>query len=209
LLIAAVTNVVFRTIDPAWNALRISRAGWRAVSRLARDGRVDIRRWTLQMFDRMGLVTARLKNADPKSVESRHIDGLRDMRVGLNIAALREAAPEQASASAATAQPTVSRAPELDDVLSLIAATYAARANRIEEPSAMTLERAIDAGISALAAQGLTDARTGQPIGPPNTPAPTTPTLTPRHLTGLAALTSLRLDLAPASAPYTRTVPAT
>ena len=166
LLIAAVTNVVFRTIDPAWNALRISRAGWRAVSRLARDGRVDIRRWTLQMFDRLGLVTARLKNADPKSVESQHIDGLRDMRVGLNIAAIREAGAE------------------LDSVLSLIAATYAARANNTEEPSATALEHAIDAGIGALVTQG-------------------------RHVTSLAALTSLRLDLAPASAPYTQTVPAT
>ena len=166
LLIAAVTNIVFRTIDPAWNALRISRAGWRAVSRLARDRSVDIRRWTLQMFDRLGLVTARLKNADPKSVESQHIDGLRDMRVGLNIAAIREAGAE------------------LDSVLSLIAATYAARANNTEEPSATALEHAIDAGIGALVTQG-------------------------RHVTSLAALTSLRLDLAPASAPYTQTVPAT
>jgi uncharacterized membrane protein YccC len=183
LLIAAVTNLVFRTIDPAWNALRISRAGWRAVSRLARDGRVDIRAWTLQMFDRLGLVTARLKDADPKSVESRHIDGLRDMRVGLNIAAIREAAPESAGAQATTAQPTASRTPELAAVLGLIATTYAARANRTEEPSATALEHAIDAGIGALAAQGLS-----------------------AHT---AALTSLRLDLAPASAPYTRTVPAT
>ena len=182
LLIAAVTNIVFRTIDPAWNALRISRAGWRAVSRLARDRSVDIRRWTLQMFDRLGLVTARLKNADPKSVESQHIDGLRDMRVGLNIAAIREAAPEHAGAHAATAQLTASRAPELDAVLSLIAATYAARANRTEEPSATALEHAIDAGIGALAAQGFGAHR--------------------------AALTSLRLDLAPTSAPYTQTVPA-
>jgi hypothetical protein len=248
LLIAAVTNLVFRTIDPAWNALRISRAGWRAVSRLARDGRVDIRAWTLQMFDRLGLVTARLKDADPKSVESQRIDGLKDMRVGLNIAAIREAAPEHAGIHA-TAQPTATRVPELAAVLSLVASTYAARANRTEEPSATALEHAIDAGIGALAAQVLagqdfpaqppatsnapaaatTQALTtqglaahagspqpitehalpGQPVAPPNTPAPVTPTLTPRHLTSLAALTSLRLDLAPASAPYTRTVPAT
>jgi hypothetical protein len=157
------------------------------------------------MFDRLGLVTARLKNADPKSVESQHIDGLRDMRVGLNIAAIREAAPEHAGAHAATAQPTAYRAPELDSLLSLIAATYTARANNTEEPSATALEHAIDAGIGALVTQGLP----ATADAPPNTPAPATPTSTRRYVTSLAALTALRLDLAPASAPYTQTAPAT
>ena len=130
--------------------------------------------------------------------------------MGLNIATIREAAPEQVSPHVATTQPTKSVAPEVDSVLSLIATTYAARANRTEEPSATALEHAIDAGIGALAAQGLTaQTPAATANAPPNAPAPTPPTLTPRHLTSLAALTSLRLDLAPASAPYTRTVPAT
>jgi len=212
LLIAAVTNLVFRTIDPAWNALRISRAGWRAVNRLARDSSVDIRRWTLQMFDRLGLVTSRLKNADPATVESRHIDGLRDMRVGINIAAIREAA-------------TAPYPPELDGVLSLIATTYAARANLTEEPSPTDLEHAIDASIGALAAQGITvhapstqnltaDAQAEEPFAAHAQTAqtsrvPAASSLPPHHLTSLAALTSLRLDMAPNGAPYTRTVPAT
>jgi uncharacterized membrane protein YccC len=179
LLIAVVTNLVFRTIDPVWNALRISRAGWRSVNRLARDGRVDIRGWTLQMCDRLGLVTARLKNESAASVEMRHIDGLRDIRVGMNIAALRGLAGRETT----SAQPAAPGMPGFDGILSLIATTYAARADRTLEPPQTEFERAIDADIRAVATQARSV----------------------RQSESLAALTSLRLDLASAAAPYART----
>ncbi|NUX59432.1 FUSC family protein [Paraburkholderia sp. JPY418] len=94
LLLANATIVIFRTIDPRWNAIRISCAGWRAVSRLAIGERTDIEDWTLSMFDRMGLVMSRLRDEDLPQAVARHIDPLRDLRVGLNLVALKRAGRE-------------------------------------------------------------------------------------------------------------------
>lgn len=164
LLIAVMTNMIFRTIDPAWNAMRISRAGWRSVSRLARGHEMDVRRWTLQMFDRLGLVTARLGDAGATSLVNGHIDSLRDMRVGIGVAAIADNPRE----------------PRLDEVLGMIAATYSARAGGVAGPPAPDMQRSIDAGITALAAQ------------PPSE----------SQRKGLAALTSLRIDLTGSDKPY-------
>jgi uncharacterized membrane protein YccC len=164
LLIAVITNMIFRTIDPAWNAFRISRAGWRSVSRLARGHEMDVRRWTLQMFDRLGLVAARLGDAGAASLVNGHIDSLRDMRVGLGVAAIADNPGE----------------PRLDEVLGLVAATYSARAGGVEGPPTPVMQRSIDAGITALAAASPSE----------------------RQRKGLAALTSLRIDLAGSDTPY-------
>jgi uncharacterized membrane protein YccC len=94
LLLAAVTVVVIRTIDPRWHAARISRSGWRAVSRIALHGDTDVQSWALTMFDRVGLVMSRLPDDDLPDTGARHVDPLRDLRVGLDIAALRRAERE-------------------------------------------------------------------------------------------------------------------
>jgi uncharacterized membrane protein YccC len=89
LAIAAVVSLIFTTIDPVWNAARISRAGWNEVARLAERPNSDIRHWTLRMFDRLGLVLQRLLAAKRKDLVGPRIDGLRDLRVGINLAALQ------------------------------------------------------------------------------------------------------------------------
>jgi uncharacterized membrane protein YccC len=94
LLIANTTSIIFRTIDPVWNALRISRTGWRAVRQLAISDEVDVQGWTLPMFDRVGLVMSRLGDAELPKAVAKHIDPLRDLRVGLNLAALKQAEGE-------------------------------------------------------------------------------------------------------------------
>jgi uncharacterized membrane protein YccC len=91
LLIAAVTNLIFRTIDPVWNAIRISRAGWRSVRELAQRPRADIGLWVLQMFDRLGLVTDRLLSVGRLDLVGSRIDVLRDIRVGINLTSLAQA----------------------------------------------------------------------------------------------------------------------
>jgi uncharacterized membrane protein YccC len=105
LLIAAVINLIFRTIDPVWNALRISRAGWRAVTDLARRPTADIKQWVLEMFDRLGLVTARLLSASRLDLIGRRVDVLRDIRVGINVVSLEQSSLElSAGLQSATAE---------------------------------------------------------------------------------------------------------
>src|SRR5262249_19039801 len=94
LLVASTTIIIFRTIDPVWNAFRISRAGWRAVGQLAIHGEVDVQGWSLPTFDRVGLVMSRLRDEELPQAVARHIDPLRDLRTGLNLAALKLAAGE-------------------------------------------------------------------------------------------------------------------
>ena len=91
LLVANTTSIIVRTIDPVWNALRISRAGWRAVRQLAILDEVDLQEWILPMFDRVGLVMSRLRDEDLPWAVARQIDPLRDLRVGFNLAALKQA----------------------------------------------------------------------------------------------------------------------
>jgi uncharacterized membrane protein YccC len=149
LLIAAVANLLFRTIDPVWNAVRISRAGWQAVARLAQKPNSDIRYWTLQMFDRFGLVTQRLLSAKRKDLFGHRIDGLRDLRVGMNLAALQRSSQALPAAARQSIPP----------VLSTVADAYVGllRGESLVSPDSA---QAIDRGIAVLAAQ--TPTRTAQ-----------------------------------------------
>jgi uncharacterized membrane protein YccC len=147
LLIAVLANLLFRTIDPLWNALRISKGGWYAVSRLAQRPTSDIHDWTLQMFDRLGLVTQRLVSAKRQDLFGRRIDGLRDLRVGINLATLQrssEALPPAARKSITSVLKAVSHA-----YRGLIQGESLTR----PDPA-----RSIDRGIAALGAQGRTQA---------------------------------------------------
>jgi uncharacterized membrane protein YccC len=84
-LIALAMLLIFRTIDPVWNARRILKAGRTAVSDLARRQPDDIKAWIMQMFDRIGLAATRLIGSASGAAQR---DLLRDLRVGLGIADL-------------------------------------------------------------------------------------------------------------------------
>ena len=99
LLVAAAMVLVFRTIDPVWNAARIARSGRKAVRRLATIEEIDLPAWTIQMFDRLGLVASRLHAGGNAGLAHEDTDGLRDLRVGLNIGAIRSARDDLGPAS--------------------------------------------------------------------------------------------------------------
>lgn len=173
-VIAEMTVLVFRTLDPEWSAVRISRAGWRSVSQLAGPANIEIGAWAMRMFDRLGLVVSRLEQVEHSRVATR-VDPLRDLRVGLNVAAIKHAedAPAYGAAGA------------LRRVLNEVAGEYDALARGRTARSAPDLQTSIDAGIASLTER-------------PNSPS---------MRNALAALTALRLDLAPRAAAY-RSVPA-
>ena len=166
LLIASSAMVLFRTIDPLWNAIRISRAGWRGVSELAVGDQIDIQGWSLPMFDRVGLVMGRLGDDALQLASAGHIDPLRDLRVGLNLDALKRAESELPIDAQAA----------LRRVRADVSETYDSYV-RSRHPLKGNLGASIEAGIESLAAQPSSAGRRA----------------------GLAALTLLRLDLAPAA----------
>jgi uncharacterized membrane protein YccC len=93
-LIAIAMLLVFRTIDPAWNASRIIRSAWCSIGQLAHATPKNPEAWVLQMFDRMGLAASRL---DLTNVSAAERDLLQDFRVGLGIITLQELKGEFAS----------------------------------------------------------------------------------------------------------------
>ena len=145
LTIAAVVTLIFTTIDPIWNAARISRAGWNEVARLAETPNSDIRQWTLRMFDRLGLVLQRLLAAKRKDLVGPRIDGLRDLRVGINLATLQRSSE---------ALPLAVRQ-SMNPVLNAVADAYLGLA-RGKALIGGDSQRAIDQGLAALGAQAPT-----------------------------------------------------
>jgi uncharacterized membrane protein YccC len=141
LLVAIAMSLVFRTIDPAWNALRISTSGRRAVSRLATEGRIELRAWTLEMFDRLGLVTSRLHALAKTSLARTELDGLRDLRVGLNIGTIRSACDELRPASRSA----------LQRVLKAVSRAYTTGGSN--RRGRVGVRQAIDRGIRSLGAE--------------------------------------------------------
>jgi Fusaric acid resistance protein family len=134
-------SLVFRTIDPAWNAVRIARSGFKAVSRLATARKVDLRAWTLEMFDRLGLVTSRTGAIGKPILAGENIDGLRDLRVGLNIGTIREVGGELGLASRSA----------LQTVLKTVCSLY--RSGPGNGRARAGIEAAIDQGITSLSAE--------------------------------------------------------
>ena len=141
LLVAVAMSLVFRTIDPAWNARRISRSGSRSLSRLATESKIDLRGWTIQMVDRLGLVTSRINAVGKATSASEDIDGLRDLRVGLNIGTLRSAGEEFGPASHSA----------LQSVLKAVSSSYAIDLGH--GGSRVAVKQAIDRGITSLGAE--------------------------------------------------------
>ena len=99
------------------------------------------------MFDRLGLVTQRLVSAKRRDLMGHRIDGLRDLRVGMNLATL------QRSSGALPPAARKSIAP----VLSAVSDAYRGliRGESLTHPNSA---RSIDQGIAALGAQGRTQA---------------------------------------------------
>jgi uncharacterized membrane protein YccC len=145
LTIAAVVTLIFTTIDPVWNAARISRAGWHQVARLAERPTSDIRPWTLRMFDRLGLVLQRLLAAKRKDLVGSRIDGLRDLRVGINLATLQRSSEALPAAVRQSMNP----------VLNAVADAYLGLA-RGKPLVGGDSARAIDQGLAVLGAQAPT-----------------------------------------------------
>jgi uncharacterized membrane protein YccC len=145
LAIAAVVSLIFTTIDPVWNAKRISRAGWNEVARLAEIPNSDIRHWTLRMFDRLGLVLQRLLAAKRKDLVGPRIDGLRDLRVGINLATLQRSSEALPAAVRQSMNP----------VLNAVADAYLGLA-RGKPLVGGDSARAIDQGLAVLGAQAPT-----------------------------------------------------
>lgn len=145
LAIAAVVSLIFTTIDPVWNAVRISRAGWNEVARLAERPNSDIRQWTLRMFDRLGLVLQRLLAAKRKDLVGPRIDGLRDLRVGINLATLQRSSEALPAAVRQSMNP----------VLNAVADAYLGL-TRGKALVGGDSARAIDQGLTALGAQAPT-----------------------------------------------------
>ena len=150
LLIAAVTNLIFRTIDPLWNALRISRAGWRSVTNLARRPKADIKQWVLEMFDRLGLVTERLLSARRLDFIGPRVDVLRDIRVGINVMSFEQSSQQLRTALQSATGP----------VLGAVGEAYQGLAHgRSLLDSRCAL--AIDVGITALSGEPPSQANQG------------------------------------------------
>jgi len=145
LTIAAVVSLIFTTIDPVWNAKRISRAGWNEVARLAERPTSDIHPWTLRMFDRLGLVLQRLLAAKRKDLVGPRIDGLRDLRVGINLATLQRSSEALPAAVRQSMNP----------VLNAVADAYLGLA-RGKALVGRDSARAIDQGLAVLGAQAPT-----------------------------------------------------
>ena len=142
LLIAAITNLLFRTIDPLWNAQRISRVGWRSLVDLARGATVDVTSWVLEMFDRLGLVTGRLLAAQRLDLIGTRVDVLRDIRVGINVTRLERSSREFS--------PALQKA--LAPVLAAVAETYQGLTRGASLPDSHCA-LAIDGGLTALSVQ--------------------------------------------------------
>jgi uncharacterized membrane protein YccC len=87
-LIAAAMLLVFRTIDPIWNARRILRSGWTVIGDITRTRTVEPAAALLPLFDRAGQAAIRLANLSPSLPEQ---DLLLHLRVLLNIEDLRHA----------------------------------------------------------------------------------------------------------------------
>jgi uncharacterized membrane protein YccC len=120
-LIAIAMLLVFRTIDPQWNARRIIRSAWYSIGRLARAAPKNPRAWVLQMFDRMGLAASRL---DLTAAGAAERDLLRDFRVGLSIITLQELKDQLASTVRAKVEDTVLSLCEFYEDAELVSANH-------------------------------------------------------------------------------------
>jgi uncharacterized membrane protein YccC len=88
--IAAISTLLVRTVGAEWSVRHLMRKGWLALADAAeRRGNRDRAAFAGLMLNRIGLLAPRLETL--KDDEWRHVDNLRELRVGLNIVDLRRA----------------------------------------------------------------------------------------------------------------------
>jgi hypothetical protein len=103
--------------------------------------KIDLRAWTIQMFDRLGLVTSRMRTVGRATATRDDIDELRDLRVGLNIGTLRDVGEGLGQASRSA----------LQGVLRTVSNAYNSGLGTRRARAGMG--EAIDRGITTLAAE--------------------------------------------------------
>lgn len=143
LLIAGMTILMLRTVEPLWNARRLSDAGWRSLVQLVRSPPPDFAHWLIQMLDRLGLIATRLLGSGRDDTGHSETDALRDLRVGINIHALRGPGPDGGTPQRAA----------LDAVLDSVAGTFEEKLRGHSDRTSADLMRRIDAAIAASCAQ--------------------------------------------------------
>jgi uncharacterized membrane protein YccC len=143
--IAATTGLVIsmfvlrtlRVVSAEVSAVRILRAGWVELAELAAGARPLSRQiWVSRMIDRVALLTPRMAQAGP--VEGlRLTDALNDLRLGVNIVDLQEAAQRMPEASKYA----------VEDLLKQLAFHFRGQAQRGHRSPEATLIDSIDAAI--------------------------------------------------------------
>lgn len=147
---ALLVTLLIRVVRADVSAGRIVRAGWRDLARLALGARpLDRAHWASRMLDRQALLLARLPRVAPG--HGLHAtDALNDLRLGVNIAALRAAAKDTAPAVRAT----------VDGLLGQLAAHYRTLTRQGHRPAPSSLLASVDAALGALLASSATTLRT-------------------------------------------------
>ena len=138
LVIAITVILICRTIDPKWNAKRITRASWRALSRMAESDARSLALRPAELLDRVGQVSERLEGAGAANKGA--LDPMQDLRVGVNLATI--------TAAESVFGPGV--APRLKAVRQLIASRYRSRARGVPDETNGDLANALDASIGEL-----------------------------------------------------------
>ncbi len=101
-LIALVVTSLIRVVSAEWSSWRLLRAGWRELAGLADGSQPQTTAaWASRMLDRAGLLLPRLARATGDE-RVRLADALRDLRVGVDVAELREVARTAGAGVAAT-----------------------------------------------------------------------------------------------------------
>ncbi|SMP65155.1 FUSC family protein [Noviherbaspirillum suwonense] len=144
---AAVFTRLLRSVSADWTARRLLRAGWRELGSLASSRRPpSVETVSARMVDRIGMLTPRLAMApqaerqDGSGLDALHAFG--DLRIGLNIAQLRQLAPQLGRQQAG-----------LSSLMRELAASFRAREQGSAEGKAgMGLLRRLDAALREVCA---------------------------------------------------------
>ncbi len=101
-VVALVVTSLIRVVSAEWSSWRLLRAGWRELAGLADGSRPQTAAaWASRMLDRVGLLMPRLARA--AGDERVHLaDALRDLRLGVAIAELRDVADAAGGSAAAS-----------------------------------------------------------------------------------------------------------
>ena len=100
-MVALVVTSLIRVVSAEWSSWRLLRAGWRELAGLADGSRPQTATaWASRMLDRVGLLLPRLARAAGDE-RVRLADALRDLRLGVAVAELREVASAAGGGAAA------------------------------------------------------------------------------------------------------------